>query len=90
MNRFWKFGSVVSFNKARESHIHHAFPVNDKDRKIDDMPFWPFLPEFTYISSNSRRWNGKHAYGGTEPRREEICEIVVYKWKASPVEECDK
>ena len=25
-----------------------------------------------------------------EPRREEICGIISYKWKVSPVEECDK
>ena len=24
MMRFWKFGSVVSFNKVREWYLHHA------------------------------------------------------------------
>jgi len=28
--------------------------------------------------------------GGTEPRREEIYGMIFYKWKNSPVEECDR
>ena len=36
MNAFWKFGSVVSFNKVKD-HPHDACPINHQDRKIDDM-----------------------------------------------------
>ena len=36
MNAFWKFESIVLFNKIRESHLHHAYPVAYQDRKIDD------------------------------------------------------
>ena len=30
---------------------------------------------------------GEHACGDTEPRREGMCEIVVYAWKVSPAVE---
>ena len=34
--------------------------------------------------------NGEHAYRDTESRKEEICGIIVLKWKVSPAEECDR
>jgi len=42
------------------------------------------------VNDDSQPSNEKHACGGTEPRREKICGIIVYKWKASPVEECNR
>jgi len=42
------------------------------------------------MSVSSRLLNGKHACGDTEPRREEIGGVSDYKWKDSPVEECDR
>ena len=48
-----------------------------------------FLLRF-HVSGNSWPLNGKHAHGGTESRREEICRMIVYNWKDSPVEEYDR
>jgi len=48
-----------------------------------------FLLRF-HVSGNSRPLNGRHAHGGTESRREEICRMIVYNWKNSPVEEYDR
>jgi len=72
MTAFWKFGSIVSFNRVRELHLHHACTVNYRDRKIDHMQFWPLPPEISYVSGNSRPSNEKHACGGAGPRREEM------------------
>ena len=72
MSVFWKFGSVVSFNKVRDSYLHDACPVDYQDRKIDHMQFWPLPPEISYVSGNSQPSNEKHACGGAESRREEM------------------
>jgi len=53
------------------------------------MQFQPLSPEFSYVSGNSWSSDMKHTHKGTESRREEICGIIICKWKASPVEECD-
>ena len=70
MNSFWKSVLIVSFSKVRESHLHDVYPVNYEGRKIDGMQFWPLPPEILDVSGNSRPSNGKHACGGTEPRKE--------------------
>jgi len=57
----------VSFDKVGESYLHHVYPVDHQDGKIDDMKFQPFPPE---VSGNSRLLSEKHACRGTEPRRE--------------------
>ena len=72
MHSIWKFGSVVSFSKVREVHLHHAHPVDYQDRKIDHMQFWPLPSEISYVSGNSRPSNEKRACGGAESRREEM------------------
>jgi len=48
-----------------------------------------FLLRF-HVNGDSWQLNEKHAYGGTESRREEIYGMIIYKWKDSPVEECDR
>jgi len=42
------------------------------------------------IVSHKMGNNGKHACGGIESIREEICGIIFCKWKNPPVEECDQ
>jgi len=54
MNKFWKFKSAFISNKVRGYNLHHAYPVTYQDRKINEMRFWPFPPEFSYVSDNSR------------------------------------
>jgi len=39
MNSLRKFRSVFLFNKVRELHLHHGFPVTYQDRKIDNVEF---------------------------------------------------
>ena len=33
INWFWRFGSVLLFDKVRESHLHHECPVTHQNRK---------------------------------------------------------
>ena len=72
MNAVWKFGSVVLFNKVRDSHLHDACPVDYQDRKIDHMQFWPLPPEISYVSGNSQPSNEKYACGCAGSNREEM------------------
>ena len=53
------------------------------------MEFRPLSPEFSYVSGKIWPSNGKHTCGGAESRTEDICGIIVYKWKDSPAEEYD-
>jgi len=37
----------VSFDKVGESYLHHVYPVDHQDGKIDDMEFGPLPPGFS-------------------------------------------
>ena len=90
MNVVWESKLVVSFDKSRRVALtlcltSYISEQKNRSHGVSTTSSW----EDSYVSGNSRPSNGKHAYGGTETKREEMWGVIIYKWKDPPVEECD-